>query len=99
MVADVLQWGRDVFIPEIALAVEIGRAYAGFNGAGMFSSQKYRLREAVADAWDASMGPGCFHPRNSYSLFYSVFKDLRALLRAPLDLHPNSVSCTIPYAA
>ena len=47
----------------------------------------------------ASMGPGCFYPGNSHSLFYSVFKDLRACARAPLHLKPNFHSRTIRHAA
>ena len=35
-----------------------------FNGAGMFPSQKFALRCPKCPAHVASMGPGCFHPRN-----------------------------------
>src|ERR1035437_311645 len=35
-----------------------------FNGAGMFPSQKWDRRCPKCPAHVASMGPGCFHPRN-----------------------------------
>src|ERR1035437_668224 len=41
------------------------RQRTGFNGAGMFPSQKYALRDRHAVFQQASMGPGCFHPRNN----------------------------------
>src|ERR1035441_7048085 len=87
-----LQWGRDVFIPEITNGKSPGAALWRFNGAGMFSSQKSRnsVERLVAShelQWGrdvfipemsqplrekrkrnrASMGPGCFHPRNTSS--------------------------------
>ena len=37
---------------------------AGFNGAGMFPSQKYARNKTDYPVRLASMGPGCFHPRN-----------------------------------
>src|ERR1035438_7324438 len=36
----------------------------GFNGAGMFPSQKSCVQYTVLCPAMASMGPGCFHPRN-----------------------------------
>src|ERR1035441_7994455 len=36
----------------------------GFNGAGMFPSQKFYVARQVWAPQEASMGPGCFHPRN-----------------------------------
>ena len=37
----------------------------GFNGAGMFPSQKYSSQGGCVSNSVASMGPGCFHPRNA----------------------------------
>ena len=107
-----LQWGRDVSIPEISLALwgpccsicfngagmfpsqksrhppGSGRFYPSFNGAGMFPSQKCQreywrtcarrcfngagmfpsqksaIGRLITGTSPASMGPGCFHPRN-----------------------------------
>ena len=67
----------------------------GFNGAGMFPSQKSDGLCCDESTGYASMGPGCFHPRNSHSSIYSIFKDLRASSRAPLHLKPISNSSTI----
>src|ERR1017187_7787050 len=39
--ASLLQWGRDVSIPEITLQRRRWHQPGGFNGAGMFPSQKY----------------------------------------------------------
>ena len=38
-----LQWGRDVSIPEMRTFPAASVMIAGFNGAGMFPSQKYGL--------------------------------------------------------
>ena len=65
----------------------------------MFPSQKYELTKYTDATVVASMRPGCFHPRNSHSLFYSVFKDLHASLRARLHSKPNSQSRTILHTA
>ena len=37
----------------------------GFNGAGMFPSQKWQFETIYKLEASASMGPGCFHPRNT----------------------------------
>src|ERR1039457_3424140 len=37
----VLQWGRDVSIPEIVRAGDVALERCGFNGAGMFLSRKW----------------------------------------------------------
>ena len=44
--------------------VQGGTRDPGFNGAGMFPSQKCDVAIELDDAQRASMGPGCFHPRN-----------------------------------
>ena len=60
-----LQWGRDVSIPEMPPASTCARtSRSRFNGAGMFPSQKCTGLGFVVGAALASMGPGCFHPRN-----------------------------------
>ena len=60
-----LQWGRDVSIPEIPWISCSRSTIISFNGAGMFPSQKcVAMRLPIADVRSASMGPGCFHPRN-----------------------------------
>ena len=59
-----LQWGRDVSIPEMPSHPHLGRPLPSFNGAGMFPSQKSPLVFRLTPANRASMGPGCFHPRN-----------------------------------
>src|ERR1019366_7462763 len=86
--AALLQWGRDVSIPEIGWLRKPPRPALGFNGAGMFPSQKWEWRRRIVspirrfngagmfpsqksgvsayqgEQSAASMGPGCFHPRN-----------------------------------
>src|ERR1035437_311643 len=59
-----LQWGRDVSIPEMGSAVPQMPSSRRFNGAGMFPSQKWDGRGHAVAGDRASMGPGCFHPRN-----------------------------------
>ena len=60
-----LQWGRDVSIPEMGSPGQGLRLPTGFNGAGMFPSQKFAAaRIGKRGLPRASMGPGCFHPRN-----------------------------------
>ena len=60
-----LQWGRDVSIPEMSSSPRTHRSAHRFNGAGMFPSQKCAYQGAAQTVTeDASMGPGCFHPRN-----------------------------------
>src|ERR1035441_4370296 len=59
-----LQWGRDVSIPEMHGRWLRRRRCARFNGAGMFPSQKCAGKPSESAGWLASMGPGCFHPRN-----------------------------------
>ena len=44
-----LQWGRDVSIPEIPAMTTGRRVVAGFNGAGMFPSQKCVLAGLIGD--------------------------------------------------
>ena len=86
---DWLQWGRDVSIPEITWRSGRSAGTLCFNGAGMFPSQKSgaglagpvnlsllqwgrdvsipEMKDAGgagARPGGASMGPGCFHPRN-----------------------------------
>ena len=68
-----LQWGRDVSIPEIRLACRWHRRQRGFNGAGMFPSQKFG-RVAVPEVPicsfnGAGMFPSqkCIDPRNRKS--------------------------------
>jgi len=45
-----LQWGRDVSIPEIGGVTVLSRQTAGFNGAGMFPSQKCQPLTVAAAA-------------------------------------------------
>ena len=59
-----LQWGRDVSIPEISRPSAHFGTPSGFNGAGMFPSQKFGSAREGCPSTRASMGPGCFHPRN-----------------------------------
>ena len=60
-----LQWGRDVSIPEMWLCAGLSAGSTlCFNGAGMFPSQKYLMQRTILSIMLASMGPGCFHPRN-----------------------------------
>ena len=61
----VLQWGRDVSIPEMWTPADAPPSRNCFNGAGMFPSQKFRERPNPEMSSVASMGPGCFHPRNT----------------------------------
>ena len=84
-----LQWGRDVSIPEINWHIPDGRVLAGFNGAGMFPSQKLGAGSVMVFAPNASMGPGCLHPRN---------KKLGDL-RAPLAIASMGPGCFHPRNA
>ena len=59
-----LQWGRDVSIPEMTSRTAHATPPLGFNGAGMFPSQKLSRSDQSHRRDGASMGPGCFHPRN-----------------------------------
>src|ERR1035441_1756643 len=59
-----LQWGRDVSIPEICF-IKLGCiSFQCFNGAGMFLSRKFASSNWDVSASNASMGPGCFYPGN-----------------------------------
>ena len=56
--------GPGCFHPRNADTPESVTTLPGFNGAGMFPSQKYWQRQERVRIDAASMGPGCFHPRN-----------------------------------
>src|ERR1035441_3715130 len=60
-----LQWGRDVSIPEIGLPL-LGKAWhASLQWGRDVSIPEIRQgRFGHLPAGEASMGPGCFHPRN-----------------------------------
>src|ERR1035437_8046712 len=61
-----LQWGRDVSIPEIRKIrrVPVSGSHASM-GPGCFHPRNSSVNVAGACLFIASMGPGCFHPRNS----------------------------------
>ena len=86
-----LQWGRDVSIPEIRdRDAGEGADHGGFNGAGMFPSQKYNAPRVRRLIRVASMGPGCFHPRN-------IVEDEAAIMglvasMGPGCFHPRNVA-------
>ena len=93
-----LQWGRDVSIPEIRRwhhyvsglpgfngagmfpsqkslrSQRCRHRYSCFNGAGMFPSQKCKMLIGPGIMPEASMGPGCFHPRNSHCSILFCFQ-------------------------
>src|ERR1035441_6459272 len=61
---------RGVLAAALAFFAGLGAAPGGqfqlrFNGAGMFPSQKLQVADPKSSRTLASMGPGCFHPRNS----------------------------------
>ena len=62
-----LQWGRDVSIPEMLRSDCVKVGPTSFNGAGMFLSRKSNQRMAENLHGNASMGPGCFYPGNGDS--------------------------------
>src|ERR1035437_5179097 len=74
-----LQWGRDVSIPEMRRpATSTPMSRSSFNGAGMFPSQKYAAAIFPGVIRDvASMGPGCFDPRNLATLVASADSDIK----------------------
>ena len=59
-----LQWGRDVSIPEMLLLGALPFRRCCFNGAGMFLSRKSGQYYYLDLIPAASMGPGCFYPGN-----------------------------------
>src|ERR1019366_5359628 len=60
-----LQWGRDVSIPEMLWAVGlIEFDHVASMGPGCFHPRNSLVVWTEAARSWASMGPGCFHPRN-----------------------------------
>src|ERR1017187_10526380 len=55
-----LQWGRDVSIPEMIPRPLAARSNFGFNGAGMFPSQKYGFVLVATIAISCFNGAGMF---------------------------------------
>ena len=83
-----LQWGRDVSIPEMPGLMRPLLFLIRFNGAGMFPSQKCEGMHPHGGDQLASMGPGCFHPRNPNPSLTEV-----AALRASMGpgcFHPRN---------
>src|ERR1017187_3804675 len=64
--APMLQWGRDVSIPEMrGFSLIILRVGSASMGPGCFYPGNLLLEQRIARGGDASMGPGCFYPGNS----------------------------------
>src|ERR1039457_1326698 len=84
-----LQWGRDVSIPEIRGTRRAQWVCGCFNGAGMFPSQKSSQYRSYPRQLYASMGPGCFHPRNTSSP-YELRMGRRASM-GPGCFHPRNL--------
>src|ERR1035441_10062077 len=60
-----LQWGRDVSIPEIAAATRWASSPPMLQWGRDVSIPEMLMAETVSHKLaKASMGPGCFHPRN-----------------------------------
>src|ERR1017187_2484104 len=61
-----LQWGRDVSIPEMGRGDVLGAgSLAASMGPGCFHPRnELEHQESITAKAAASMGPGCFHPRN-----------------------------------
>src|ERR1035441_7951838 len=78
-----LQWGRDVSIPEIMRTRRTWASRPRFNGDGMFPSQKWWRRDHRKFLLFASMGPGCFHPRNYAN---SAYMGIQATLQWGRDV-------------
>ena len=64
---DPLQWGRDVSIPEMFLAEEERKRKLALQWGRDVSIPEILLAMYEGFTRDASMGPGCFHPRNRNS--------------------------------
>src|ERR1019366_4998457 len=72
-----LQWGRDVSIPEILHLLTNYEWVVGLQwGRDVSIPEIWWCSPEPQRYASASMGPGCFHPRNSHSSIYSIFKDL-----------------------
>ena len=92
-----LQWGRDVSIPEMSRRSAARAAPRGFNGAGMFPSQKSARADPAKAVGPASMGPGCFHPRNlNVALLHYGY--LHASM-GPGCFHPRNLDSLCPGRA
>src|ERR1035437_3897483 len=95
-----LQWGRDVSIPEMGWSRARRGRGPGFNGAGMFPSQKCDCHDVCCGVYPKlQWGRDVSIPEIATPLLYSIFKDLRALPRAPLHFKPTIHSRTILSAA
>src|ERR1035437_2370787 len=71
-----------------------------FNGAGMFPSQKFpNFATDLFASGVLQWGRDVSIPEIATPLLYSIFKDLRALPRAPLHFKPTIHSRTILSAA
>ena len=90
-----LQWGRDVSIPEMLQEVSRHPGFVRFNGAGMFPSQKLEYGSGRYRLMLASMGPGCFHPRNG-GMKYAVSLLYRASM-GPGCFHPRNTMCLMTF--
>ena len=93
----VLQWGRDVSIPEMVPGHTAwsGGAEASM-GPGCFHPRNRQSRRRRVDAEHASMGPGCFHPRNL--LRHERLDGRQPASMGPGCFHPRNLprQCRVP---
>src|ERR1017187_8611692 len=88
--AMVLQWGRDVSIPEMTRMGRIPRGPTiASMGPGCFHPRNGASRTGEDTPGRASMGPGCFHPRNRFTFAYMSLTILASM--GPGCFHPRNV--------
>src|ERR1017187_2384008 len=82
--------GPGCFHPRnVTFGVTSNQHVFGFNGAGMFPSQKCAFQlGAEVGGLGASMGPGCFHPRNESALKVTSQSFLASM--GPGCFHPRN---------
>ena len=86
-----LQWGRDVSIPEILEVSQYMWRPAKLQwGRDVSIPEIPRGRLEVVDVGLASMGPGCFHPRNAVQLAAPGASDPASM--GPGCFHPRNAA-------
>ena len=84
-----LQWGRDVSIPEMVPLLSRGVLFAQLQwGRDVSIPEIWPWVRRQRKCHRASMGPGCFHPRNNVSLLTDITDSLASM--GPGCFHPRN---------
>src|ERR1017187_4958828 len=84
----ILQWGRDVSIPEIKILPLLSRNCVSLQWGRDVSIPEMGHTGVASSKRHSSMGPGCFHPRNKDST--ATIAELRLASMGPGCFHPRN---------